>query len=49
MEAAVLFVPAFLFLFPKIVEGFPQITPNEASGLAITVEFFGYTSSVLGY
>lgn len=49
MEAAVLFVPAFLFLFPKIVEGFPQITPNEAIGLAITVEFFGYTSSVLGY
>ena len=49
MEAAVLFVPAFLFLFPRMIEGFPQITPNEAIGLAITVEFFGYTSSVLGY
>lgn len=49
MEAAVLFVPAFIFLFPRIVSGFPTVTPNEAIGLAITVEFFGYTSSVLGY
>lgn len=49
MEAAVLFVPAFVFLFPRIVAGFPSVTPNEAIGLAITVEFFGYTSSVLGY
>ena len=49
MEAAVLFVPAFIFLFPSIVRGFPSVTPNEAIGLAITVEFFGYTSSVLGY
>ena len=49
MEAAVLFVPAFIFLFPRIVSGFPSVTPNEAIGLAITVEFFGYSSSVLGY
>lgn len=49
MEAAVLFVPAFIFLFPRIVDGFPQVSANEAIGLAITVEFFGYTSSVLGY
>jgi len=49
MEAAVLFVPAFIFLFPRIINGFPQVSANEAIGLAITVEFFGYTSSVLGY
>lgn len=49
MEAAVIFVPAFIFLFPRIIEGFPQVSPNEAIGLAITVEVFGYTSSVLGY
>lgn len=49
MEASVLFVPAFLFLFPHITGGFPEVEPNEAIGLAITVEFFGYTSSVTGY
>lgn len=49
MEAAVLFTPAFLFLFPELIAGFPPITPNEAIGLAITIEFFGYTSSVTGY
>lgn len=49
MEAAVIFVPAFIFLFPRIVDGFPTVSPNEAIGLAITVEVFGYTSSVLGY
>jgi len=49
MEAAVIFVPAFIFLFPRIVNGFPSVSPNEAIGLAITVEVFGYTSSVLGY
>jgi len=49
MEAAVLFTPAFLFLFPKLIVAFPPITPNEAIGLAITIEFFGYTSSVAGY
>ncbi len=49
MEAAVLFTPAFLFLFPVIMTDFPTVTPNGAIGLAITIEFFGYTSSVLGY
>lgn len=49
MEAAVLFTPAFLFLFPTLIPSFPQISPNEAIGLAITIEFFGYTSSVTGY
>lgn len=49
MEAAVLFVPAFIFFFPRVINGFPQVSANEAIGLAITVEFFGYTSSVLGY
>ena len=49
MEASVLFLPAFLFLFPVIIANFPDVTPNEAIGLAITIEFFGYTSSVTGY
>jgi uncharacterized membrane protein YfcA len=49
MEAAVLFTPAFIFVFPYFIEGFPKVTANEAIGLAITIEFFGYTSSVLGY
>ena len=49
MEASVLFLPAFLFLFPIIIANFPDVTPNEAIGLAITIEFFGYTSSVTGY
>jgi len=49
MEASVLFTPAFLFLFPRLISGFPSLSANEAIGLAITVEFFGYTSSVTGY
>jgi uncharacterized membrane protein YfcA len=49
MEASVLFTPAFLFVFPVIIANFPDVSPNEAIGLAITIEFFGYTSSVLGY
>ena len=49
MEAAVLFTPAFIFLFPLIIFGFPSVSANEAIGLAITIEFFGYSSSVLAY
>lgn len=49
MEAAVLFTPAFLFVFPRVVTGFPALTVNEAIGLSLFVEFFGYTSSVSGY
>lgn len=49
MEASVLFTPAFVFVFPFVIAGFPKVTANEAIGLAITIEFFGYTSSVLGY
>ena len=49
MEASMLFTPAFLFLFPVLFAEFPKVTANEAIGLAITIEFFGYTSSVLGY
>ncbi len=49
MEAAVLFTPAFLFLFPTITTGFPSLTMNEAIGLALIIEAFGYTSSVLAY
>lgn len=49
MEAAVLFTPAFLFGFPLVVAGFPSLTVNEAIGLALVVEVFGYSSSVAGY
>ena len=34
MEAAVLFVLAIVFLFPQMIAGFPQFTPNEANGLS---------------
>ncbi|MFB6294094.1 MAG: TSUP family transporter [Halonotius sp.] len=49
MEAAVLFVPAFLFVFPVVVPGFPRLATNAAIGLALFVELFGYSSSVLAY
>ena len=49
MEAAVLFVPAFLFLFPDVVPGFPDLAANAAVGLALFVELFGYSSSVAAY
>jgi uncharacterized membrane protein YfcA len=49
MEAAVLFVPAFLFVFPTVVPGFPTLETNAAIGLALFVELFGYSSSVLAY
>ena len=49
MEAAVLFVPAFLFVFPVVVPGFPEIGANAAIGLALFVELFGYSSSVAAY
>lgn len=49
MEAAVLFTPAFLFVFPFVVPGFPDITVNAAIGLALFVELFGYSSSVAAY
>jgi len=49
MEAAVLFVPAFLFVFPVLVPGFPHLAANAAVGLALFVELFGYSSSVTAY
>jgi uncharacterized membrane protein YfcA len=49
MEAAVLFVPAFLFVFPRVVPGFPEIGIKAAVGLALFVELFGYSSSVGAY
>lgn len=49
MEAAVLFVPAFLFVFPLLVPGFPDLATNAAIGLALFVELFGYSSSVTAY
>jgi uncharacterized membrane protein YfcA len=49
MEAAVLFVPAFIFVFPVLVPGFPTLAANAAVGLALFVELFGYSSSVTAY
>jgi len=49
MEAAVLFTPAFLFVFPLVVPGFPDLAINAAIGLALFVELFGYSSSVAAY
>lgn len=49
MEAAVLFTPAFLFVFPILVPGFPDLAVNAAIGLALFVELFGYSSSVGAY
>lgn len=49
MEAAVLFTPAFLYVFPVVVAGFPSVEPNAAIGLALYVELFGYSSSVAAY
>ena len=49
MEAAVLFSPAFLFVFPVFIDGFPSLTINEAIGLAFIIELFGYSSSVAAY
>lgn len=49
MEAAVLFTPSFLVLFPAIVQGFPHLPVNASIGLSLVVEIFGYTSSVAGY
>ncbi|MFB6163583.1 MAG: TSUP family transporter [Haloarculaceae archaeon] len=49
MEAAVLFTPAFLFVFPRVVPGFPALEINAAIGLALFVELFGYSSSVIAY
>lgn len=49
MEAAVLFTPSFLFVFPVLFPSFPVLSVNEAIGLAFVVEFFGYSSSVSGY
>ncbi|WP_458185703.1 TSUP family transporter [Haladaptatus sp. NG-WS-4] len=49
MEAAVLFTPAFLFVYPEIVPAFPDLALQGAIGLALFVELFGYTSSVTAY
>lgn len=49
MEAAVLFTPSFLFVFPVLFPSFPTLSVNVAIGLAFIVEIFGYTSSVSGY
>lgn len=49
MEGAVLFAPSFLFLFPVISGAFPDMSPNEAIGVALAIEFFGFGSASIGY
>lgn len=49
IEGAVLFTPSFLFLFPAIIATFPRLTPNEAIGLGLIIEFAGYSSAAYGY
>lgn len=49
MEAAVIFVPAFLFVYPALVPAFPDVPLQAAIGLALFVELFGYSSSVGAY
>ena len=49
MESAALFVPAFLVVFPAVIDGFPTITGNAAIGLTLLIMFFGQTSAVAGY
>ncbi|MFB6071746.1 MAG: sulfite exporter TauE/SafE family protein [Halobacterium sp.] len=49
MEAAVIFVPAFMYVYPEFVPTFPAVGLYAAIGLALFVELFGYTSSVAAY
>lgn len=49
MEGAVMFAPAFLLLFPALSDSFPDLTPNEAIGVALLIMFFGTASASLGY
>jgi hypothetical protein len=49
MEGSVLFAPAFLFLLPLISSAFPEMTPNEAIGVALSIGTFGYASASIGY
>lgn len=49
MEAAVLFVPAFIYVYPELVPAFPSVPLQAAIGLALFVELFGYSSSVAAY
>lgn len=49
MEGAVMFAPAFLLLFPALSDSFPQLSANEAIGVALLIMFFGTASASLGY
>lgn len=49
MEGAVLFAPSFLFFFPLISVAFPEMSANEAIGVALAIEFFGFGSASIGY
>ena len=49
VEGAVMFAPAFLLLFPEISGACPELTPNEAIGVALLIMFFGTASASLGY
>ena len=49
MEGAVMFAPAFLLLFPMISTAFPELSANEAIGVALTIGVFGFGSASVGY
>ncbi len=49
MEGAVMFAPAFLILFPLISAAFPELSANEAIGVALTIGVFGFGSASIGY
>ncbi|MCH7652826.1 MAG: sulfite exporter TauE/SafE family protein, partial [Chloroflexi bacterium] len=49
MEGAVMFAPAFLLLFPLISTAFPELSANEAIGVALTIGVFGFGSASIGY
>ena len=49
MEGAVMFAPAFLLLFPLMSAAFPELSANEAIGVALTIGVFGFGSASIGY
>ncbi len=44
-----MFAPAFLLLFPLISTAFPELSANEAMGVALTIGVFGFGSASVGY
>ena len=46
---AALFAPIYLIVFPALGEKYPLASVNAAVGTALAVEFFGFTSGLVGY